>query len=68
MLPLYAARIEDLGPGDFESRARSELQLLDRIAAASMTDKDRCEASFMLIDDTLPRDIDRFVADKESAR
>jgi hypothetical protein len=52
----------------FESRARSELQLLDRIAAASMTDRDRCEASFMLMNDVLPRDIDRFIADKESAR
>jgi hypothetical protein len=52
----------------FESRARSELHLLDRIAAASMTDRDRCEASFMLIDDVLPRDIDRFIADKESER
>jgi hypothetical protein len=52
----------------FESRARSELQLLDRIDAAGMTDRDGCEASFMIIDGFLPRDIDRFIAEKESAR
>jgi hypothetical protein len=52
----------------FERRAKSQLQLLDRIADAAITDRDRCEASFMLMDGVLPREIDRFIADKESAR
>jgi hypothetical protein len=52
----------------FENRARSELQLLDRIAATAMSDRDRCEACFMLMGGALSKDIDRFITEKESAR
>jgi hypothetical protein len=52
----------------FERRARSELQLLERIALAEMADADRCEASFMLIDGALPDQVDKFIAKEESAR
>ncbi|MBV9378879.1 MAG: hypothetical protein JO320_28150 [Alphaproteobacteria bacterium] len=51
-----------------ENRARSELQLLDRIAAAAISDRDRCEACFMLMGGALPHEIDRFIAEKESDR
>ena len=53
---------------EFERRARSELQLLDRIDGAAMTDRARCEASFMIIDGVLPRDIHQFIAETESMR
>jgi hypothetical protein len=53
---------------DYRSRARSGLHVLDRIAGAMMMDRDRCEASFMLMDDRPPREIDKFIAEKESVR
>jgi hypothetical protein len=51
-----------------EDRARAETQILDRITGAKITDRDSCEAGFMLIDGRSSIDIDRFIAEKESAR
>jgi hypothetical protein len=52
----------------FARRARGELQLLDRIAETPMSDRDRCDACFMLMAGAFSRDIDRFIAEKESTR
>jgi hypothetical protein len=51
---------------DYQSRARSGLHALDRIAGAMMMRRDICEASFMLMDGRPPREIDKFIAEKET--
>ena len=51
-----------------ENRARSEEQVLDRISDAEITSRDRCKAGLMLIEGRSRRDIDRFIAEKESGQ
>ena len=51
-----------------EKRARSEEQVLDRISDAEITSRDRCKAGLMLIEGRSRRDIDRFIAEKESGQ
>lgn len=50
-----------------QSRARSELQMLDGIENADIMGRDRCEAGFMLIDGKSRDQIQQFIASRESA-
>lgn len=50
-----------------ESRARSELQMLDWIENADVKGRDRCEEGFMLIDGEPPDQIQQFISSRESA-
>lgn len=51
-----------------KSRAKYQLQVLERIENADINGRDRCEAGFMLIDGKWPHEIERFVSAKESAK